>query len=151
MFYIPPELVWNQQQVAHARTSLAHPAWQPMALRFISLLYSLKKSLLIATLKAWYKYCAMKKQQPLARPKSPPPPPPLQLPWHPPRQQQQGSLSCRPSIAPWEVGHGSFVPCEIVREQLRCEKNHEPLYRPWALFQKTHRVSGLRTTHNRRF
>jgi len=24
-FYIPPELVWNHQQVAHARTSLAHP------------------------------------------------------------------------------------------------------------------------------
>ena len=41
----------------------------PWLYRFISLLYSLKKSLLIATLKAWYKYRAMKKQQPLARPK----------------------------------------------------------------------------------
>ena len=33
VFYIPPELVWNQQQVAHARTSLAHSVITPVASR----------------------------------------------------------------------------------------------------------------------
>jgi len=45
-FYIPPELVWNQQQVAHARTSLAHPATPHghiVSWLIPSLFYSLEK------------------------------------------------------------------------------------------------------------
>ena len=124
VFYIPPELAWNQQQVAHARTSLTQPtprgSPRPFAPRLIdhSLApFTLLKSLSIATLKAWYKYRAMTKQRAQATARSSPLP--LQLPLLPPRQQQQGSPSCRPSTGPWGVERGSFVPCEIVHERLR--------------------------------
>ena len=82
-------------------------------------LLTLLKSLLIATLKAWYKYRAITKQQPSAKAK--PLPPPLRLPWLPLQQQQRGSPSCHPSIGPWGVEHGSFAPCEIAHGQLKSD------------------------------
>jgi len=115
VFYIPPELVWNHQQVAHARTSLAHP--RPVASHGLIVSRLLLKSLLIATLEAWYKYRAIRKQRTSATARSPPPP--SALPWLPQQRQLQGSPSCRPSIAPWVAERGSFAPCGIVHEQLR--------------------------------
>ena len=116
VFYIPPELAWNQQQVAHARTSLTHSRGFPWFHGSFPPLFF--ESLLIATLKAWYKYRAMTKQQASVTAKLPP----LQLPWLPPPQQQQGSPSCRPSIGPWGAERGSFAPCEIVHGQLSQKK-----------------------------
>ena len=115
VFYIPPELVWNHQQVAHARTSLAHP--HPVVPHGLIVSRSLLKSLLIAILEAWYKYRAIRKQRAWATARRSPPP--LRLPWLPQQRQLQGSPSCRPSIEPWVAERGSFVPWWIVREQLR--------------------------------
>ena len=62
VFYIPPELVWNQQQVAHARTSLAPPSDHTRGFQIHPFLYC-PENRSITTFKAWYKYCAMTEQQ----------------------------------------------------------------------------------------